>query len=1333
MGARPGFDSRELEYQYRRNIPADNLGREFRANNQKYVCTGMWLGPNDLVPEGKFPLLKNARVYQPGALRSRPGQTALAGGAFDQLNVHSIKMLDDKIAAVTARIAGAGTKLYLAETGTPAIDTGYSGDPLSMVQYQPDNSPQPWLYLADRSRMRKVKSDGTNYAIGIAPPLASPSAVLGTPNLSILEDFDAVGAWTVGGTAGAISTPARVATTIAAIVYDTGAAGWAGLSPVSMDQMGIGGVIKINSGGGTAESVRIAATFKALAATTIASIAYDAGATGLCTITPGVAVVSWDPSNGGVRPTRPPRDQQPTDQASLGLYPDALIALGGTAENVRVLSVTTGPDGTASFRCSTVNNHVAGNTVTGIASVRAYFANTHAAAETVTTNSFESTVTTGVGWVQKVSAYDLSKIGARPSQPEDEIHISVKIDNLENFVQGTIAFDVDPTTHFSNNYYFTTFRANELVAGVKQTSTMNTVKQIAFQQGFLDPKQFFMYQGLVWPIDQDLTFEEDPQLLEAQDKAIAANQLGTTSDLVNSPVTGTGDSQWFEFRFKISDLQRVGADQSKGLADVTGIRITLQTSASAVCDIDGLWIGGSYGPDVTGGDPFNYRFRYRSKVTGAKSNGSPAMRAGISPHRERVTLTATQSPDPQTDTVDYFRWGGNLPQWLYVGSSPNSATPTFNDESAQVDIVSADTLEFDNYQPFPSVDIPRSGTCNVAGTTVTRVAGDNFNTSWAPGTVINIDGVNYTFYTQPKSATVLEIEQNGSTKAVVNWFITTPVLLGQNLPVLFGPYSNFMFGLGDANQPGMLFWMKGNNADVTSDKNFVFVTPPSEPLMNGLAFDGRAVCASTERWFAVIGSFDGTASFVPQDLPVGHGLFARWGLTRDPNVDQWWFIAKDGIYVTNGGAAQSIVGDLYPIFPHEGQPGVTTNGIVPPDFTNPNNLRLSLAQNHLYFDFIDLNGNRATLVYDTQIKGWISYDVYGKAGVIHYGDEGQNRTGIVIGSTDGKIYQLTGDTDAGSAIAFRAVTPYDDGGDARLTKTLGDGMLDFDSNGQSVTAALFKNWGSTLVGTLGVAQTGRGQAVIDVYSGGLSEVFGFNIGFDIQCNCTLPVYLYGWGTTAIAKAQNTGFRPTDWTDEGYPGAKFFQGFVLEADTENRVKQFYVEDSDGASNKQAFNAQFANQSEQAYSFTAPFIAHHVRLVPSDEILWRLFRVRYIYEPVPELAPSWITQGTTHDIKGFQHLNCAYIALMSTAAVTLTINVDGTDYAYNIASTGGVYQKKYLMLGALKGKLFTYKLTSGSGFRLFQRDCEVRVKGWNDAGPYQVANPFGDVHRIAGARI
>lgn len=154
--------------------------------------------------------------------------------------------------------------------------------------------------------------------------------------------------------------------------------------------------------------------------------------------------------------------------------------------------------------------------------------------------------------------------------------------------------------------------------------------------------------------------------------------------------------------------------------------------------------------------PVFYRYTYRSQTTGAVSNPSPEMRIGYSITSFAPLVTYTPSTDPQVDTVDIYRFDSGLLDYTYVGSSPNSST-TFIDTLSDAIVADNPELEFDNFEPFPSIDIPHSGTVTINGTTITLASGDSFNVRWAPGTTILINGLTAQLYNRPSSTTQLEI------------------------------------------------------------------------------------------------------------------------------------------------------------------------------------------------------------------------------------------------------------------------------------------------------------------------------------------------------------------------------------------------------------------------------------------------------------------------------------------------------------------------------------------------------------------------------------------------
>jgi len=358
-------------------------------------------------------------------------------------------------------------------------------------------------------------------------------------------------------------------------------------------------------------------------------------------------------------------------------------------------------------------------------------------------------------------------------------------------------------------------------------------------------------------------------------------------------------------------------------------------------------------PDVTGAiqPSFVYAFRYRSSFTGAKSNPSPIMRASaIQPKRQSVTLTApAASSDAQADLIDWFRFGTSLPaNGAYLGSS---TTTTFVDDYTDSEVLNAGGVDLDQFQPYPTADLPRSGLVTTAGSAVSWVSGDTFNPLWAPGSQILINGIACTLYQQPVSTTLLHIVESVGALIGVPFEMPSPVLLGTALPVQFGPYQGYLFGLGSPTDPGTLFWTKKDDPDAASDQNRLTVTSNSTPLQNGFIWDGQPFVFDTENLYRIVPTNDENVPFFVQQTPCGRGLWNRWGFCLTPYGIL--FLAKDGIYLTAGGdVAKSVTNaDLAPLFPHDGGPGTAVNGVLTPDMSALTNLRLNYIDGFGYFDY----------------------------------------------------------------------------------------------------------------------------------------------------------------------------------------------------------------------------------------------------------------------------------------------------------------------------------------------------------------------------------------------
>jgi len=111
-----------------------------------------------------------------GQATARPGQTSFATAVGRH---HSVRLLVDPQAGTSTRIWGIGSTLQRGLSGALAqIDSGYSGDFLTLVPHRPPLSGDPWMFVADRTKMSKVRADGLTLPIGLPAPSAAVTTAL---------------------------------------------------------------------------------------------------------------------------------------------------------------------------------------------------------------------------------------------------------------------------------------------------------------------------------------------------------------------------------------------------------------------------------------------------------------------------------------------------------------------------------------------------------------------------------------------------------------------------------------------------------------------------------------------------------------------------------------------------------------------------------------------------------------------------------------------------------------------------------------------------------------------------------------------------------------------------------------------------------------------------------------------------------------------------------------------------------------------------------------------------------------------------------------------------
>jgi len=808
-------------------------------------------------------------------------------------------------------------------------------------------------------------------------------------------------------------------------------------------------------------------------------------------------------------------------------------------------------------------------------------------------------------------------------QDDDYLHFSVNVDNPANLAEMRLQFDVADGT-FLDNYYFTGVRPSDLVSA---TTAATPITLLAATQAIISETN--TYQG--------------------------AGALNLTPS--NPSVAGEG--QWTEIWIPIRALTRIGGDQTKTLANINAVQVYVNATATVRVSISSIaFVGGSQ-PDVGDvGEPYRYRVRPRSKVTGAKGNPSPEMRYGTLAHRQPVKVNLPSAAyDTQIDTWDVFRFGGSVTSWRYIGSVA-STQASFQDDYADEAAQAGDALEFDNFEPWPSIDFPLNAIAStvVGFIAVVTIPSPTLVLRYLPGNLVNLGG--QSTYTLRKRPTLISgtnyqfefiectagfnqgpISDNGQ----VN--IYEPALARQFLPYMWGPDVNgTVFAVGDPLRPGTLYFAKGNNPDSAPDAFNMELVPPSEPLMGGLVLDGLSFVASTERWWALYPQpTNPLQRYNPVQQPLPRGLAAPYACCTDGSQIYFW--AKDGIWSSGKGSLTDE--DLYNLFPHDGTPGeaqtygppALAHTVLPPDYSRAGTFRLTYCNYYLYATYQDSAGNYNTLVYDTRRNAWC-VDLYGTQVTRFYHPEQQAGTLLAnttrypelqMADVSGRVSvqtQFSNDLDGGIPVLL--ATFEDPGGDVRAPKQWGDIFVDsICPSGMTIN---MMSQGIQVGGTLIVPATAPAARVRQPVS----------VGGNLVVSSFMGLYF-------------------NWTDD-----------------------------------------FTTQTEPTTLFLwqTSFV-----IQPAQTIQWQT------------LGTSFGMQGYGH----LPQVSMAYIS-SADVTLQITSYDGQSPLPVTLPNSGGVYVKKLFRVSVNKGQLYAFSATSTAPFQIFLEDSEILVGAWQRQDPYAVIKSF-----------
>lgn len=1012
-------------------------------------CLGLDLvHPVDRMPPGYFPYIYNCRVIEEGRIEGRPGYQRVNRNALAPNALHSIRRLNDVSMVYSPAgytyIVGNGDQLQAGqEAGIAPLQGGYSGDPLSLLTFRPQNSPASWMYVYDRNKQTKVRADGVTRDIGVAPP-QEPAIEYGPPAMATINDGATATGWVAYDAASAPTTTDRTVAagaTIGSITYDAGTTGWCCINP-------IGGVfawagermrVVLNS----AETVQVREIHNAISATTVQAIQYDTGTTGLCSI-----VLTGSPT---------------------GLERNSLITVGpnlaAQTDVVRVLAVILSPDGlTYSIRCSIPTTHLAGEAVLGIVSWYVYTTINHVVTETITLNyvAVTSTVaapTTNPAAVALLSSISAATAAGRPiSVADDYMHVSLFLQNPQNVIQVQIQIDIDVATTtvgvsgnaFTRNFWTWTITPDQLNQYGPGDVVGNSWTEI------LVPISSGQRSGS----DQTRTFA-NIKALQIQLQTTGGCSfgfdcwyfMGTYGPFVqpNSPVGLL--------------YQTTNRDSSTGAASVPGpptryelfplreeVIVTPTTSTEAGVDSLDIY---RQGGTIT-------HFTYVGTV--ANNTVTPNSFLDTQPD---ALIAASASPDltliqpwPELDNA----WTGVV---NVVGTSVTWVSGTlFNVNLLAATVI---TINGINYQVHGN---PKSTTF----LELTASAGAQ--------SVVPYSIASPTIAAQPLA------------------FVFGP-LEGPFAPVAFGLGDRKNAGtLYYSNTSNLDAASDANTIELCAPSEPLI----SGAVWNGFAICGSRdnIFSVKYSYLTTLGVGSAGSLYQFLRLPSASGMWSRWACCRGPNGV--YFLGRDGVYLTTDQGSVNITdAQLYPLFPHDGMAAapILTAGaeIDPVDMTLLNDLRLSYCDGDIYFDFVDIRSNNVTLRYEIEKKRWFLHYYGDGTGIsTHYLVEASDslpkeQTLFLLSRSLGYIYKSGGDTDDSVDVNSLFNTPSYDGGDERAQKLYIDQMTDADGIG---LLTVFQGYDNNLLYTpaqlIGLSGT-RVQTLINISNTGAGLALQRNISF----------------------------------------------------------------------------------------------------------------------------------------------------------------------------------------------------------------------------------------------
>ncbi len=322
------------------------------------------------------------------------------------------------------------------------------------------------------------------------------------------------------------------------------------------------------------------------------------------------------------------------------------------------------------------------------------------------------------------------------------------------------------------------------------------------------------------------------------------------------------------------------------------------------------------------------------------------------------------------------------------------------------------------------------------------------------------------------------------------------ILFSQALPYTAGPFlGKYILAVGDEKRPGYLYWTNAGAPDGASSANNVQISSPVEPLIGVLVHNGSPYVMSRDNFYRIDYGQQGI-TFRGSKTSVGRGLAAPWAFATGPEI---FFLSQDGIYRTSGeDPATSITNEaIRPLFER-----VSVSNFTPIDFDEDEALRLHYVGQELHFLYIDTEGERQHLIWNSAYDRWRSASSPFPATSV-YGDENQSKIRTWYGTFDGLLQEEGGVLDGGFAFTTEVRTGSIDLEQPGLVKEWGNVILDADPAGGVITLTPF--FDAESYSTPPITLTGVSR---QKFSRSLSDTYAHSIAFDVSWLGSAGITLY---------------------------------------------------------------------------------------------------------------------------------------------------------------------------------------------------------------------------------